>query len=78
MPHKTVELFKKLGIQDISKHPLLEANIEKIKLIVVKRNNIIHHSDSASDISFDDILVNIGFIKSYIENIDTIVVTSIS
>jgi RiboL-PSP-HEPN len=77
MPHKTADLFRKLGI-DLSKNDLFEAQKEKMTLIVVKRNNIIHHSDSASDISFDDILMNIDFIKSYIENMDIVVVTSIS
>jgi RiboL-PSP-HEPN len=77
MPHKTADLFRKLGI-DLSKDSIFEGQKEKITLIVVKRNNIIHHSDSASDISFDDILINIDLIKSYIENISKVVVASIS
>jgi hypothetical protein len=76
MPHKTADLFRKLGI-DLSKNIVFETQKEQITLIVVKRNNIIHHNDSASDIAFSDILSNIGFIKSYIENISQVVLSSL-
>ena len=43
---------------------------EKINLIVIKRNNILHHNDSASDISNSDILSYIEEIENYSKNID--------
>lgn len=38
--------------------------------IVDRRNNILHHNDSTSDITFADVKDNIDFVKAYIKVID--------
>ena len=39
-------------------------------LLVVKRKNVIHHNDDASDLSNEDLKAFIENIKNYIQNID--------
>lgn len=71
-PYKTEKLFKKIGInlfEDIT----YKEQKEKVISIVEKRNKIVHHNDSASDISFSDIRANISTISSYITNINKLV-----
>ena len=58
-PYKTLKLFQLLGI-DLAKKENFENNKDLINTIVTKRNNIVHHNDTAADISFGDL-------KSYIE-----------
>ena len=40
--------------------------------IVNKRNNIIHHNDEASDISFSDLLVHIDVLLEYMLAIESL------
>lgn len=58
-PYKTLKLFQLLGI-NLSKKEGFESNKDLINAIVTKRNSIVHHNDTAADISFGDL-------KSYIE-----------
>lgn len=58
-PHKTLKLFKLLGV-DLTKKDDFENTKSLIYAIVSKRNKIIHHNDTAADISLGDL-------KSYIE-----------
>ena len=67
-PYKTEKLFKKIGIK-LFENEIYKSQKEKVISIVEKRNKIVHHNDSASDISFSDIDTNIKMIKDYIENI---------
>lgn len=68
-PFRTVKLFRNIGID-------LDSNIEfnsfkdKINMIVVKRNKILHHNDEASDISFSDIKNYINEITNYMKILD--------
>lgn len=66
---KTISLFTKMGI-DLNKNLEFEGYKEKISSIVTKRNNVIHHNDDASDVSFNDIIININIIKEYMKAID--------
>ena len=44
--------------------------------IVNKRNNIIHHNDEASDISFSDLLVHIDVFLEYMLSIESLLSAS--
>ncbi|MCD8406287.1 hypothetical protein LNI88_11580 [Tenacibaculum dicentrarchi] len=68
-PFRTNELFKMFGFE-LDKNVKFIESKEKINLIVIKRNNILHHNDSASDISNSDILSYIEEIEKYSKNID--------
>lgn len=74
---RTINLFQKLGI-DLNTNSEFDNYKDRIGSIVTKRNNIIHHNDTASDISFDDIIENIKLIKEYITIIDNEVINHIS
>lgn len=76
-PFRTIPLFKKFGIE-LEMNATFNNQKEIINTIVTKRNNIIHHNDDASDLAFNDIISNINFIRSYVNNIDQIVVSHIS
>lgn len=71
-PYKTEKLFNKIGIKLYEDNAYREHK-DKVQTIVNKRNNIVHHNDNASDISFQDIDSNIKIIVKYIENIDKII-----
>jgi hypothetical protein len=71
-PYKTEKLFKKIGIK-LYENDKYKEHKDKIQTIVNKRNQIVHHNDNASDISFTDINSNIKIILEYIENIDLII-----
>lgn len=58
-PYRTLKLYQLLGI-DLTKKEIFEINKDLINSIVTKRNNIVHHNDTAADISLGDL-------KSYIE-----------
>jgi len=45
-------------------------NKDLIATVVAKRNNVIHHNDSASDISFSDVVEYIDTFIRYMEGID--------
>ncbi len=66
---KTINLFKKMGL-DLTENDDFMTMIQKISTIVEKRNKIVHHNDSASDITFADVKDNIDFVKAYIKVID--------
>ena len=74
---RTINLFQKLGI-DLNTNSEFDNYKDIIGSIVTKRNNIIHHNDKASDVSFDDIIENIKLIKEYITIIDNEVINHIS
>lgn len=63
-PYKTLKLFKLLGV-DLSKKESFENNKDLINTIVTKRNNIIHHNDTAADVSFGDLKAYINVIVPY-------------
>lgn len=71
-PHKTINLFKCLGLNLRS-----ENNFERCKdlvgSIVDKRNNIIHHNDNAMDISLSDLRSHIDSFLIYMKAIDAVV-----
>mgnify|MGYP000097163747 CR=1 FL=1 len=71
-PHKTEKLFKKIGIK-LYENDKYKEHKDKIQTIVNKRNQIVHHNDNASDISFTDINSNIKIILEYIKNMDLII-----
>ena len=64
--YKTINLFKKFGI-NLKSNPDFSARKDRIGNIVTKRNQIVHHNDNASDISLNDVIENINFIKEYID-----------
>lgn len=66
---KTINLFQKLGI-DLNRNDEFIYHRDIVSKIVTKRNNIIHHNDEASDITFGDIIRNIEILKEYITIID--------
>lgn len=58
-PYKTEKLFQNLGVNLLNQQAFLD-NKELLHKIVEKRNNIVHHNDTAADVSFGDL-------KSYID-----------
>lgn len=64
-PYKTIKLFEYIGI-DLNKNDKFQELKVKINSIVVKRNNIIHHNDNASDITLSDILDYIESVQIYL------------
>ncbi len=75
-PYKTIKAFKLIGIDLLSSYKFQE-NKDMVNSIVIKRNNIIHHNDDASDISFADLLLNIDVFLDYMTSIEE-VVTSVN
>ncbi|MCD8433608.1 hypothetical protein LNJ05_12625 [Tenacibaculum finnmarkense genomovar ulcerans] len=71
-PYKTEKLFKKIGV-NLYENETYNEQKDKVQSIVTKRNNIVHHNDNASDISFNDIDSNIKIILNYMENIDLLI-----
>ncbi|XOK61584.1 HEPN domain-containing protein [Paenibacillus elgii] len=67
--HKTINLFTKLGIE-ITSEERFSNNKDVVGTIVTKRNNIVHHNDDASDVSFPDIMDYIKIFKEYLKAID--------
>jgi|JI9StandDraft_2_1071091.scaffolds.fasta_scaffold146427_2 hypothetical protein len=76
-PFRTETLFKKFGIK-LGENIEFKTFRDKVNTIIVKRNNIVHYNDDASDLSVNDIVGNILFIKTYIHTIDKIVVMHIN
>ncbi len=66
---RTIMTFRKLGI-DLTKNVEFNTRKDKIGSIVNKRNSVVHHNDSASDVSIGDIIQNIEFLKQYMRVID--------
>ncbi len=67
-PYKTIKLFKCLGVNLLSCDDFTN-NKELVNSIVNKRNNIVHHNDQASDISFDDIIKYVDIFINYMKAI---------
>lgn len=65
----TIDIYRRFGI-DLDSCASFKECKDKIGSIVSKRNNIIHHSDDASDLSLLDLMENIKFIERYIAIID--------
>lgn len=71
-PYKTIKAFKLIGI-DLNSDDKFNEHKELINSIVNKRNNIIHHNDDASDISFSDLIANIDVFLEYMSSIDKLI-----
>ncbi|MEA5418000.1 HEPN domain-containing protein [Spirulina sp. CCNP1310] len=71
-PYKTIKLFKLLGI-DLFQSQVFVDNKDVIATVVNKRNNVIHHNDSANDISFSDVAQYIDIFIKYMEAINEVV-----
>lgn len=52
-PYRTIKLFQMLGV-DLSCESDFVKNKDFVNSVVTKRNNIVHHNDDASDVSFSD------------------------
>lgn len=63
-PYRTLKLFQMLGI-DLTRKEGFENNKDLINAIVMKRNNIVHHNDTAADVSFGDLRTYIEVIVPY-------------
>lgn len=68
-PFRTIKLFRNIGI-DLESNNDFNRFKEKINMIVVKRNKILHHNDDASDISFSDVIQYIEEIDNYMKILD--------
>jgi hypothetical protein len=68
-PYKTIKLFEYLGINLNSQEGFSDKKT-LVNSIVTKRNNIIHHNDTAMDISFSDLKNYIDIFLIYIKSID--------
>jgi hypothetical protein len=64
-PFRTSKCFRLLGI-DLDNQEKFSANKDLVNMVVAKRNNIIHHNDTAADVSLGDIRVYSGHFQSYI------------
>ena len=68
-PFRTRELFTMFGI-NLEEIDYYNQNKDAVNQIVVKRNNILHHNDDASDLSNQDILNYVTEIKNYCKKLD--------
>lgn len=67
-PFKTAKCFKLLGIE-LDSVAAFSATKDLVNMVVAKRNSIIHHNDTAADISLGDIRVYSGHFNVYIRAI---------
>jgi len=65
--YKTKDSFLIVGIDLTSDKVEWEEWKELIQSIVTRRNNIVHHNDAASDLSFGDIRVYIKSVEDYLD-----------
>lgn len=70
-PYKTINAFKLIGV-DLNSSEKFLGHKSLIETIVNKRNNIIHHNDDASDISFTDLIVHIDIFLEYMTSIEEV------
>ena len=70
-PYKTINAFRLIGI-DLSSSDKFLGHKNLVGTIVNKRNNIIHHNDEASDISFSDLLAHIDVFLEYMLAIESL------
>lgn len=68
-PFRTRELFSMFGI-NLDEVEYYSQNRDNVNQIIVKRNNILHHNDDASDLSNQDILNYLEEIKNYCKKLD--------
>lgn len=71
-PFRTAKCFSKLGI-DLEVVSGFTENKDLVNQVVSKRNNIIHHNDSATDISLGDVRVYSGHFRIYVRAIAEVV-----
>lgn len=69
--YKTIKAFTLIGI-DLNSSEKFKEHKDRVNSIVLKRNNIIHHNDDASDISFTDLLQNIDVFLGYMISIEEV------
>lgn len=69
-PFRTRELFTMFGI-DLDIVEAFNSRKDIINQIIVKRNNILHHNDEASDLSNLDVILYISEIKDYCIQLDS-------
>ncbi len=69
--YKTKESLLLVGVDLASNRSEWEAWKELIQSIVTRRNNIVHHNDDASDLSFGDIRAYIRSVHEYLDFIGT-------
>lgn len=74
-PYKTINAFRLIGI-DLGASEKFVEHKSLVGTIVNKRNNIIHHNDDASDISFSDLLVHIDVFLEYMLSIERLLSAS--
>lgn len=75
-PYRTMNLFKKLGL-NLENDPVFNTQKDILNSIVVKRNKVVHYNDEASDVSNHDLVSYIDIIASYLANIDKLICNSI-
>jgi hypothetical protein len=63
-PFRTAKCFLKLGV-DLDKEIGFVRNKEFVNMVVAKRNSIIHHNDTATDVSLGDIRVYRSYFDEY-------------
>ena len=68
-PFKTAKCLQLLGV-DVSAVDEFKNSKELVNTVVAKRNNVIHHNDTAVDISMGDILLYVGHFKRYMTSVD--------
>ena len=68
-PFRTRELFAMFGI-DLDDLSEFNEKKDAINQIVVKRNNVLHHNDDASDLTNQDVLDYIQKVKEYCVHLD--------
>ncbi len=68
--YKTKEALLLLGVDLASRKEEWDTWKELIQSIVTRRNNIVHHNDDASDLSFGDIRIYINSILKYLDFIN--------
>ncbi|SFW53729.1 hypothetical protein SAMN03159511_4273 [Pseudomonas sp. NFACC19-2] len=74
-PYKTINAFRLIGI-DLGASEKFTEHKSLVGTIVNKRNNIIHHNDEASDISFSDLLLHIDVFLEYMLSIENLLSAS--
>lgn len=71
-PHKTINAFRLIGV-DLSFSEKFVEHKNLVGVIVNKRNNIIHHNDDASDISFSDLILHVDVFLEYMLAIQNLI-----
>lgn len=67
-PFRTAKCFRLLGVE-LDAVAAFAATKDLVNTVVAKRNNIIHHNDTAADVSLGDIRVYSGHFNVYIRAI---------